>query len=149
MSVFRTSLKRYRTAFYFCNGCDDRRGDTSWNWSCSVLLPCSISRSENEATSWTQFIEIVQSKMADKNRISRPVSMFWKKCTLMLHGGMLAESFFCRVVACKFQHLTAALLKRMYKHQETLATLLTRKKSSPYLCTVCSNNTVFWRGHHY
>jgi len=41
--------------------------------------------------------------MADKNTISRPVSMFWKKCTLLiLHGGMLAESFPCRVVACCF-----------------------------------------------
>ena len=55
--------------------------------------------------------------------------MFWKKCTLlMLHGGMLAESFFCRVVACNFQHVTPALVKRIYKHQETIATLLTGKK---------------------
>ena len=61
----------------------------------------------------------------------------------MLHGEMLAESFFCRVVARKFQHVTTALVKRMYKHQETLANLLTGKKNSPYLCTVCSNNTVF------
>lgn len=46
----------------------------------------------------------------------------------MLHGGMLAESFFCRVVARKFHHVTAALVKGMYKHQETLATLVRGKK---------------------
>lgn len=96
-----------------------------------VLLPCSISRSGNEATSWTQFIVIVQSKRAGKNSTSRPVSTFWKKCILfMLHGRLLAESFFLRVVAHKFQRVTAALVKRMYKHQQT-ATLLTGKKKRP------------------
>ena len=94
-----------------------------------VLLPCSISRSGNEATSWTQFIVIVQSKRAGKNSTSRPVSTFWKKCILfMLHGRLLAESFFLRVVAHKFQRVT--LVKRMYKHQQTLATLQTGKKNA-------------------
>lgn len=103
-----------------------------------MLFYC-VSRSENEATSWTRFIAIVQSKMADENSISRPISILWKTLDfLRFPGAILIETFFLRVVAHKLQCVMAASVKRMYKHQETLPTLLTITRKKIHLILVLS-----------